>query len=219
MGKKKAASKLAVSAAAAKGAAEVAKGRAQELQDRITPAVEDARDRLAPRVVEARERLTPVVDDAKGRLADLAETVATRLDDALPDEATPAVVKNASANSKSGSGWFKKLLVITGLGGLAFFVARRLKGDSSTPQWQSTAPARPTPGSGAGAAPTASEQAASAAGAPAAAVAGMVSAEPDPDAEDAGGGTPEEVAADAQASSGVATTPDDPAETVQLDKP
>jgi hypothetical protein len=232
MGKKKAASKLAVSAAAAKGAAEVAKDRAQELQERLTPAVEEARERLAPRVVEARERLTPVVedarerltpvvDDARVRLAEIAETVATRLDDALPDDRTPAVVKNASANNKSGSGsgWFKKLLVLTGLGGLAFFVARRLRGGGGTePQWQSTAPARPTPASsGAAATPTASEQAASAA--PAATVAGLVSAEPDPSAEDAGGGTPEEIAADAEGSTGVATTPDDPAETVQLPKP
>jgi vacuolar-type H+-ATPase subunit H len=230
MGKKKAATKLAVSTAAAKGAAEAAKGRALELQERITPAVEDARERLAPavedarerlapRVAEARELLAPVVDEARERLADLAETVATRIDDALPDDQTPALVKKASANNKSG-GKLKKLLLLTGLGGLAFFVARRSRGEKPEPRWQSTAPATPAPTPSSSTAPApAAEQAAASASAPAAAVAGMVSAEPNPDSDDTGGGTPDEAAADAANSTGIPTTPDDPAATVQIEKP
>lgn len=186
-----------------------------DARTRLTPMVEDARGRLVPVVDDARTRLTPVVEDARGRMAELAETVATRLDESLPDNATPAMVKNASAR-KSGGNKFKKLLLVAGVGTAVAFVASKLK-DDSQPQWQSTTPVRPTP------APAGTDPAAeSAVAAPAAAVSGLVAAEdqaPDPDANDtAGGGTPDEAAADATETPHVPTTPDNPTETVEVDK-
>lgn len=211
--KKKSASKLAL-------ALSQAKVQANDLQDRIGPAVEDARERLTPVVEDARERLTPVVDDARDRLAELAGTVAVKLDETLPDKATPAVVSAAATAKRTSekSGWFKRLLLLAGVGAIAAFVAQKLRGGSSEPQWQSTPPARPTPAP----APTESEQAADTSSAPAAAVAGMAAADAatatgaQDGGADAAGGSPGEAAADATDTPHAPTTPDSPAEKIQV---
>jgi hypothetical protein len=211
MRSKKSASKVSVALDAAKTQAsdlqEKIAPAVGDAKERITPVVVDARDRITPVVADARDRLTPVVDDAKEKLADLAETVATKLDEKIPDKATPAVVKEHS--SKSG-GKLKKLLVLLGVGALAAVVARKLT-SRSEPQWQSTAPGRPAPSTTASTPPEA-----------AASVTGMVAGEeaaPDPSANDAaGGGTPDEAAADAAAEPHAPTTPDNPAEEIDVDK-
>ena len=201
----------------------------EDARVRLVPVVEDARGRLTPVVEDARDRLSPVVGEAKERLADLAGTVAVKLDDSLPDKATPAVVAAAAKRSSAKSGRLRKLFVLAGVGAAAAVIAQKLRSGSSEPQWQSTPPGRPTPAP----APSAAQQAAESASAPAAAVAGMAAADaaqneqsgqndqsgPVATTDDAAGGSPEEIAADAQGSTGIATTPDDPAETVQLDKP
>ncbi len=99
-----------------------------DARERLTPVVDDARLRLAPVVDDARVRLAPVVDDARVRLADLTEAVATRLDETLPDKATPAAVKAASAHSKKRGGTVRKLVLVGGLGGLLAFVVSKLRG-------------------------------------------------------------------------------------------
>jgi hypothetical protein len=236
--KKKAASKLALAMDQAKVQATdlqdrigPAVGEAKErltpvvsdARDRLGPAVADARDRLTPVVEDARERLTPVVGDAKERLADLAGTVAVKLDETLPDKAVPAAVASAAAAKRSGSGRLKKLFVLAGVGAAAAFIAKRLRDGGNEPQWQSTPPGRPTSAP----APSASEQAADTAKAPAAAVAGMAAADaagsddttevsPTGQGDDAGGGSPDEAAADAVDTPREPTTPDAPAEKIEV---
>jgi len=226
--KKKSASKLALAMTQAKvqasdlqdrigPAVEDARERltpvVEDARERITPMVSDARERLTPVVEDARERLTPVVGDAKDRLADLAGTVAVKLDETLPDKATPATVASAAGAKRAsdGSGWLKKLFILAGVGAAAALIAKRLRGGGAEPQWQSTPPGRPTP------APAPSEQAADTAGSPAAAVAGMAAADAaTTGAEDAGGGSPDEAAADATDTPREPTTPDDPAEKIDV---
>ncbi|CAA9322131.1 MAG: hypothetical protein AVDCRST_MAG34-1502 [uncultured Nocardioidaceae bacterium] len=180
----------------------------------VGPVVGDARERLTPVVEDARQRLTPVVEDAMLRLADLGDAVAAKLDDATP----------APAAKHSGGSRLKKLLVVAGVGGLAALAAKRLREGPAEPQWRSTPPGRT--------APATSDTASSAEGAGVmaapAAVASMVAADsPDPDAHsgdvpgdgvqsDPGGGSPDEAASDAADGPHTPTTPDAPAERIDL---
>ncbi len=174
---------------------------ASDARDRLAPLVADARDRGASLVEEARDRLAPLVEDArdraKDRLNDLGETVATALDERLPDDRTPALVSKHS--SKSGGAW-KKVLLALGLGAVVAVVAKRLRGGGSE-DWQS-APGRPTP------VPS-----------PSATAAGVASAEaasPAATDHDVAGGTPDEAVSDAVETAHPITTPDEPAEQVEV---
>jgi ElaB/YqjD/DUF883 family membrane-anchored ribosome-binding protein len=208
-----------------------------DARDRITPALEDARDRLAPALEDARdravpaaahardvarERLTPVLEDARDRagpaaahardvarvkLADAATTVATRLDDRLPDDRTPAFIADASANKKGGK--LRKVLVFVGLGALAAVVAKRLQSDS-TPTWQAaTPPPSPAPRPAAGAA---------SASTPVTPAAPQSGAEGGQKPGDTAGGTPGEAASDLVEEPHTPTTPDAPAEQIDVSK-
>jgi hypothetical protein len=205
MSKKKSAAKLAVAMEAARQA-----------KSHAGPAIEDARARLTPMVDDARTRLAPVVDDARERIAELTEVVATKLDERLPDDKTPAAVKAASAHSsaKSGKGGLlKKLVLITGVGAAVFSIVRRLMGggSSSQPQWQSTTPTRTAPASTG--TPTASPSATAAGAASAAAASSQVAEE---SSHDVAAGSPDEALADATETAHVPTTPDAPAERIDV---
>ncbi len=178
-----------------------------DARDRVGPALEDARERITPVVQDARERLTPVLEDARERavpaardardaarvkLAATAATVATKLDDRLPDDRTPAFVADASTNKKGSK--LRKLLVLAGLGGLAAFAVKKLQGDS-TPTWQAATPP-PPPAPRPATTPAAATQASG----------------------DAAGGTPGEAAADEVDEPRTPTTPDAPAEQVDVSK-
>jgi hypothetical protein len=227
MRSKKSASKMAVALGAAKMQANdlqekvgpaVADARhrvapvVSDARERLTPVVDDARVRLTPVVSDARERLTPVVDDARVKLADLAESVATRLEESQPPKgrSKKGSKKAGRASGKGVGGKLRKLLLLAGLAGLAAVAAKKLRG-SSEPQWQSTAPGRPVP-------PPASTTPPE----PAGSVSGLVAAEdtaPDPLANDvAGGGSPDEAAADATEGPHAPTTPDNPTEQIDIDR-
>lgn len=208
--KKKTETKAAMRAA--RGASHAAAGlgkaklKANDLQERLSPAVEDAR-----------ERIVPMVEDARGKMAELAGTVATKLDESLPDKATPKVVKKASRKS---NGRLRKVLMFGGLSALVAVVVKKVTGDKSQPQWQSTAPGRPMPS--ASTTTTSTTATPSATAEPVSSVSGLVAAEdsaPDPLAADvAGGGTPDEAAADSTDQPHTPTTPGAPAERVDFDK-
>jgi hypothetical protein len=205
MSKKKSAAKLAVAMEAAKQA-----------KNHAGPALDDARERLAPMVEDARERLAPVMDDARERIAELTEVVATKLDERLPDDKTPAAVKAASAHShRTGGGRLKKLLLVTGVGAAVFSIVRRLMGGgSSEPQWQSTTPTRTTPAAGTSSPVTTASPSAAAAGAASAAAASAQVG--DETSHDVAAGSPDEALADATETAHVPTTPDAPAERIDV---
>ena len=192
-----------------------------DARDRIGPALEDARDRIGPALDDARERITPRLEDARDRavpaanaardaalvkLAATAATVATKLDDRLPDDRTPAFIANASTNKKGSK--LRKLLVLAGLGGVAAFAVKKLQGDS-TPTWQA---ATPPP-----ARPTSATEAPSGSASQAASSGGTDPAE-DTGTGDVGGGTPGEAVSDAADEPHDPTTPDAPAEEIDVTK-
>jgi vacuolar-type H+-ATPase subunit H len=202
---------------------------AEDLSSRITPAVDSAREKAAPLIADARDKAAPLIADARDKTAPLVKDARDKagpvLNDAKDRIATDvlpvitAAVAAAGAATEDVRGETKKrgkavaaalkgeveapkkkhrlrnLLVVLGLGGIAAFVAKKLSDREPTTAWQSSY--TPTPA----AAPT-SEGGAHRAD----------------DADDAGGASPDVVAADAAATPHEATTPDNPAETVDVSK-
>ena len=195
-----------------------AKEQAADLGERMGPALDDARVKLD----EARDRLTPIVDEALEAARDAADRarphataakvaataatakgarkVATALDERLPDDRTPAVIRTASERKKGGK--LKKLFVLLGLGGAAAFVAKKLTSEPA-PSWQSVPPPAPT---------TSPASTPSATAGPSATGAAATGDE----ANDAGGASPGEAASDSVDEPHQPTTPDNPADEVDV---
>ena len=161
-----------VAEARVKAAAQLADAR-----EKAAPVVAEARQRAAEQLVEAREKAAPAV--AAGAAAAGEKATAARV---LAD-AKVAELKGEAPKKKSKL----KRFVLLGLvaGGVAF-AAKKLQGEASSDNWQSSYV--PTP------APT-----------PAAPV------------EDAGGAAPDEALADEAEAPQPVTTPDEPAEVVEID--
>jgi hypothetical protein len=202
---------------------------ATDLGSRIGPTVESARDKAAPVLAEAREKAAPVLADARDKaaplLADARERTAPALaeakerltHDVLPvitaaiaaaGEATEDVREETSKRGKAAVAALKgeveapkkkhrlrNLLLVLGLGGIVATVAKKLSDREPTTAWQSSY--TPTPA----ATSTADNGGAHRA-----------------DADDQGGASPDVAAADAAAAPHPATTPDNPAETIDVSK-
>jgi vacuolar-type H+-ATPase subunit H len=207
---------------------------ATDLGSRIGPTVESARDKAAPMLAEAREKAAPVLADARDKaaplLADAKERSAPALaearekltHDVLPvitaaiaaaDKATEDVREETSKRGKAAVAALKgeveapkkkhrlrRLLVVLGLGAVVAAVAKKLSDREPTTAWQSSY--TPTPAAPAAATDTSTDNG------------GAHRA----DADDAGGASPDVAAADAAAAPHPATTPDDPAETIDVSK-
>lgn len=174
-----------------------------EAMNRLGPVVDDARERVAPVVLDARDRLIPVLEDAKVRLADLGDTVAARLDEAVTAskaaDGTAAAAKPAGKKGKGG-GRTRKVLLLGALSAGVAFVVQRLRSGSGEPQWQSTAPNPPPP-------PRSTPTTTAGDAAPGTTVGTQA---------DAAGATPGEAASDAVEEPHPPTTPDAPAERIDL---
>lgn len=205
-------------------AKERANDLASDLADRITPTYETALDKAVPLFNDARDKAAPVLADARDKAAPAFEGAKDRFNaEVLPlltaaavaaSEATEEVRGETKKRSKAAvaalkgeveapekkTHRFRNFLIVLGLGGIAAAVAKKLSDRPAATTWQS----QPSTSSATGAhrAPVAE---------PAAVV--------DPAAEsdtDQGGASPDVAAADAAAEPHEATTPDDPAETVDL---
>ena len=171
-------------------------------KDKAGPVIADARTKAAPVIADARAKAAPVIADAKAKAGPAVASGAAIAAEKIASGAAYAAEKTAEASQaaadkvsdvatpkKKGSK-LKKLLLITGLAAGAAFVAKKLKGGSSqSDNWQSSY--TPTP------APT-----------PAA---------PKKPAEDEGGSSPDEALADQAEAPHPVTTPDDPADVVDVD--
>jgi vacuolar-type H+-ATPase subunit H len=193
--------------------------QASELSDRIAPTVESAREKVGPLVNEAREKTAPLIAEAREK----AGTATSEARDVLTSEVLPvltAAVAAAGAATEDVRGETKKrgkavaaalkgeveppkkshklrnLLVLLGLGGIAAFVAKKISNREPTTAWQSSY--TPTPAAGA--------------------TGGAHKADEAADADDQGGASPDVAAADAAAAPHEATTPDNPAETIDVSK-
>lgn len=177
-----------------------------EAREKAAPLIADAREKAAPFVVEARDKAAPALHEARDRIssdvlpvltaavaAAGAATEDVRGETAKRGKAVAAALKGEVEAPKQ-THKLRNLLVLLGLGGLVAFVVKKKSEREPTTAWQSSYTPSPASAPGGGA---------------------HKAAEP---ADDAGGASPDVAAADAAASPHPATTPDNPAETVDVSK-
>ena len=172
------------------------------VENTALPRIADARDRAGTSFAEAREKAAPVLAAGAALAAEKASSGASLAAEKAAEGRDLAAAKVADLQGKpqkKKGGKLKKLLLITGLAAVVGIVARRLQGGGSSDNWQSSyvptpAPTPPAPAS------------------PAAPMAGT-----DEATDDSGGSSPDEALADQAESPHAVTTPDDPAEVVDLE--
>jgi hypothetical protein len=190
--------------------------RLAEARDQVTQAVTEAREQAAPKIAEARDQVAPHVETARDRLVNGVVPVVTQAVTDAREQAAPvaeeakrrgvlaaAALKGEPVKRKGGK---KKFFVIAGLIGLAALAAKKLRGGESA-NWQTSYTPTPAP-----AAPPAPPS-------PSAPMAGSHAADVPTDSEASGdpvGATPGESLADAAEEPRPVTTPDAPAEDVDV---
>jgi vacuolar-type H+-ATPase subunit H len=185
---------------------------ATDIADKIGPqlesAVETAREKAGPVIADARDKAGPAVHDARDKItSDVLPVITAAL--AAASEATEDVRGETKKRSKAAVAAlrgdieapvkkkhrFRTFLIVLGLGGAAAFVAKKLSDRPSSTTWESTPAPTPAP---APAAPAGAHRAEGAG------------------ANDQGGASPDVAAADAASQPHEATTPDNPAETIDV---
>ena len=170
-----------------------------DAKEKAGPAIADAREKAAPYVAEARDRATAALADARVQAAPLVAAGAERAGEvaAHAKEAADAHVaelraaeEKKGAEKKKGSK-LRKLAFFAALAGAVGFVAKKLQSGGQSANWQSSYVPTPAPSR----APT-----------------------PAP-ADDAGAAAPDEAISDAADEPQPVTTPDEPAEVVDLETP
>jgi hypothetical protein len=202
---------------AAKPHVEAAYESAREfVQDTAVPALLEAKDKAGPALADARDKAAPVIADARTRASAVASEAR---DKAVPLIATGAAIageKAAAAKTAADSkvaqlkgepepkkgGKLKRFVLFAAVAGAVAFVAKKLQGsDSAADNWQSSyVPTPPPP-----------------APAPVPTDAGVDTAAPATD--DTGGSSPDEALADAAETPHPVSTPDDPAQVVDVEDP
>lgn len=197
--------------------------RLNDARDQISPRLHDARDQIAPKLAEARDELAPRLADARDQLAPHVEEARDRLSKGVAAgvaAATPVAVEARRRGSLAASALKgepvkrtskkKKVLVVVGLAGLGGFVFQKLRGGGESANWQTSYAPTPAPA----APPVPPSPSAPMAGSHAAEVATDPAATADPV-----GATPGESLSDATEAPHPVTTPDEPAETVEVEDP
>lgn len=160
-----------------------------DAKDKAGPALADAREKAAPYVAEARDRATTALADARDQAAPLA---------AQAKEAADArVAQLRGEQPKKKGGKLRKIALFAAVAGAVGFVAKKLQGGGQADNWQSSYVPTPAP---APSAPKAAPQ-------------------PTPATDDAGAAGPDEALSDAADEPRPVTTPDEPAEVVDLEAP
>jgi vacuolar-type H+-ATPase subunit H len=180
-----------------------------EAREKAAPLIADAKEKAAPLVAEAREKAAPALNEAKDRInsdvlpvltaavaAAGAATEDVRGETAKRGKAVAAALKGEVEAPKQ-THKLRNLLILLGLGGLVAFVVKKKSDREPTTAWQSSY--TPTPASTTDSTTGGAHKA----------------EEP---ADDAAGASPDVAAADAAATPHEATTPDNPAETVDVSK-
>jgi hypothetical protein len=168
-----------------------------DAKEKAGPALADARDKAAPYVAEARDRATAALADARDQAAPLVAAGAVRAGDvaAQAKEAADARVAQLrgeeEAKPKKKGSKLRKLALFAALAGAAGFIAKKLQSGGQSANWQSSYVPTPAPAPGPG--PSV--------------------------ADDASAATPDEAISDAADEPQPVTTPDEPAEVVDLETP
>lgn len=174
-----------------------------EARDKAAPYVAEARGKAAPYVAEARGKTAPVVAEARDRwqreVAPALSSAVAAADEATADYRAEAVRRGAAtaaalrgeveATPPKKKGRKRKALLLLGLAGLGFAAVKKLTGQDSQAWETSYQPTPPAP-------------------APAAAP-----------VHDTAAATPDEALADAAETPHAVSTPDQPADTIDVDMP
>ena len=180
-----------------------------DARDKAGPVIADARAKAAPYVADARDKSGVYISDARDKAgpaiaagaAVAAEKIAAGAAAAAEfaadaaESAADKVSEVAEPKKKKG-GKLKKLVLFTGLAAAAAFVVSRLRGGKESENWQSSYSPTPAPTP----VPT-----------PAPTHAAVVTE------DDEAGASPGEALADQAESPHPVTTPDDPADVVEVD--
>ena len=211
---------------------ESAYGQAKDfVQDTAIPALADAKDKAGPALVDARDKAGPALADARDKAVPVAIAARRRhdaRDKAAPVWPTPAPrpprwspaaprsparrpplparwprprSPRSRARSRRSAASSRRSRSSPPSPAASPFVAKKLQGGGQSDNWQSSytpTPARPTPS-------------------PTSAAAGRYPALGRPAVEDPGGAGPDEAIADAAEAPHPVTTPDEPAEVVEID--
>jgi vacuolar-type H+-ATPase subunit H len=173
-----------------------------DARDKAAPLVADARDKAAPALSEARDRLThdvlPVLTAALAAAGEATEEM--REETSKRGRAAVAALRGEVEAPKK-THRMRNLLVVLGLGGLVAAIVKKMSDREPTTAWQSSYTPTPAPSASTG---TSTDP--------------VGGAHRGPEPDDQGGASPDVAAADAAAEPHTATTPDNPAETIDLSK-
>jgi hypothetical protein len=160
-----------------------------DAREKAGPALADAREKAAPYVADARDRAVAALADAREQAAPLVAQGASKAGDlaAQAKEAADAQVAQLRGEEKKKGGKLKKVAIFAAIAGAIGFVAKKLQGGGQNDNWQSSYVPTPAP------APAPSSR------------------------DDAGAAGPDEAISDAADEPRPVTTPDDPAEVVDLE--
>lgn len=173
-----------------------------DAREKAAPVVADARERAAEKAAEAREKAAPVIAEGRKRAArkaalerERARVKVAAFRDAAPGERLSAA-RDTEPSSKGGK--LKKLFLLGALVAIGGAVFKKLRGNPAQSNWQSSYTPAPAP---------------AAAGSP---IASAPAVDSDAASDDAAGSSPDERLADEAAEPHPDTTPDAPAEVVDL---
>jgi hypothetical protein len=177
------------------------------VQDTAIPALSDAKEKAAPVIADARAKAGPALADAKEKAAPIIASgaaLAAEKATAVKDAADAKVSELQPQPKKKSK--LKRFLLFGAIAGGVAVVAKKLQAGASGDNWQSSYTPSPPPTEQPPTPPT-----------PAAPQAG---GDPltDPLPEDPGGASPDDALADSAETPHPATTPDDPAEVVDLEE-
>jgi hypothetical protein len=166
------------------------------VQETVVPALADAREKAGPALADARDKAAPVIADARAKAAPVIAAGAAKAAGraAAARDLADAKVAELKGEKPKKRGRARKVVLFAGVAAGVAFAAKKLQGGGRSDNWQSSynpSPA-PTPPS-----------------TPPAAPAGV---------DDTGGASPDEALSDAVEAPHPATTPDQPAEVVDLEE-
>jgi hypothetical protein len=153
------------------------------------PALVDAKEKAGPALADAREKAAPYVAQAAEKASELAAQAKEAAD------AKVETLRGQEETTKKKGGKLKKVAIFAAIAGVIGFVARKLQKSGQGDNWQSSYVPTPAP------APAATP--ATGAG--------------DETGDDAGAAGPDEAISDAAETPHAVSTPDDPAEIVDLE--
>jgi hypothetical protein len=191
----------------------------ERAREEVGPRLAEAKDAIAPKLAEAREQAVPLVESARDKLvnevipavkvavADAAEQAAPVVEEAKKRGSSAVDALKGEDLQPKKKGRKRKFFLFAALAGAGAYVFSKVRGKDDSNNWQSSYTPSPSPA----APPSPASPAAPMGGSHAADTSGDT-----PPAGDSAGASPGESIADATEEPHPVTTPDSPAEEVEV---